>query len=183
MTNLMMFFLFAVLNAMVLSFTLEGVTGLATATLQANVDADDATFTVDATAGWLGADHFNIDSEIVCYSGKTDTSFTGLTRGCKDTEADSHIAGTRIYNEGTNIANQAIGFNIVQTLSDEGFFKGGITVLVHLPQMLARIIIKLIMWDYSFLTGPGVYVKYLILYPLSGGLIISLVQLIFRRGA
>lgn len=183
MINLFIFFLFAFLNATVLSFILEGTTGLATATLMADVDADDTTFTVDATDGWLSADHFNIDSEIVCYSGKTATSFTGLTRACKDTEADSHRAGTRIYNEGTNVANQAIGFNIVQTLSDEGFFKGGIRVVVHLPQMLARIVVKLIIWDFSFLTGPGVYVKYLVLYPLSGGLIMALVLLVFRRGA
>ncbi|MGH7774640.1 MAG: hypothetical protein ACREQA_20645 [Candidatus Binatia bacterium] len=181
MTNIFMFFLFSYLSAIVLSFTLEGVTGLATATLTANIDADDTTFAVDSTDNWLTSDHFNVDAEIVCYSGKTATSFTGLTRGCKNTTPGAHTAGTRIYNEGTNVANQAIGFNIVQTISDDGVFFGTIKVITHLPQMLARIVIKLIMWDFSFLTGAAVYIKYLILYPLSGGLIISLVQLIFRR--
>ncbi|MBI5643925.1 MAG: Ig-like domain-containing protein [Deltaproteobacteria bacterium] len=39
-----------------------------------------------------------IDSEDICYTGKTATSFTGITRGCNATTAAAHTSGAAVYN-------------------------------------------------------------------------------------
>jgi len=39
----------------------------------------------------------------------------------------------------------------------------------------------MIMWDFSFLDGPYVYVRYLVLGALSGGLVLGGIKLVLGR--
>ena len=84
--------------------------------LVGNVDFDDTTITVDSTNGWpkeYGL--LKIDDEIISYTGKTDTQFTGCIRGFSGitsyrdstnpdelvferTEEDQHINRTPVFN-------------------------------------------------------------------------------------
>lgn len=54
--------------------------------------------TVLSTEGFPSVGTITIDSEIVEYTGKTATSFTGLTRGRYGTTAASHIVTANVYN-------------------------------------------------------------------------------------
>ena len=49
--------------------------------ITAQADHNDATLTVDDTAGWPASGSLHIGRELVTYSGKTSKSFTGCTRG------------------------------------------------------------------------------------------------------
>jgi hypothetical protein len=58
------------------------VTGLIHATqLNGSIDAAVTTITVDSTTGFETAGSFRIEDEIITYTGKTGTTFTGCTRG------------------------------------------------------------------------------------------------------
>jgi len=182
MNNIFMFSIFCYIALTILSFTLEGETGLATTVVVTAIDDDDTSLTVQSTTGFLSSDFINIDNELICYSGTTSTTFTGLTRGCNDSSASAHSSGTRVYNEATGFINKVVGFNILQTFADDGFVKGFFKTVVSIPGALAYMFTKVVMWDYSFLEGNGVYIKYLICYPLAAGMVMSFIQLVFRRG-
>jgi hypothetical protein len=51
---------------------------------------------VVSTAGFLSAGGLIIEDEIITYTGKTDTTFTGITRGTKGTSSSAHTAGTAV---------------------------------------------------------------------------------------
>ncbi|MEO0224633.1 MAG: hypothetical protein ABIL76_06025 [candidate division WOR-3 bacterium] len=53
---------------------------------------------VVSTAGYPSSGILGIGSEIIIYSGKTDTSFTGLIRGAFGTTASSYSAGAQVRN-------------------------------------------------------------------------------------
>ena len=48
------------------------------------------TLTVDSTADFEGNGFIRIGNELIAYTGKTATSFTGLTRGSGGTTAAAH---------------------------------------------------------------------------------------------
>jgi len=62
-----------------------------------SLNASSATANVASTAGFPSSGSIFIDSEEVCYSGKTTTSFTGVSRGCNGTTAASHSSGSIAY--------------------------------------------------------------------------------------
>ena len=179
MNKLVAFMAFCFVSMTILSFAAEGEVGLASTTLSSTVDQEETTsFTVTSTIGFLASDFFNIDNETVCYSSITPTTFVGLTRGCQNTNASSHVTGTTVYNEATGIINQAIGFNIIQVMSKDGL----LSVMRHLPGALLRFFSRIILWNHSWLEGslfgiPMSYFKYL-LYCLSIGFVIEAVQLL-----
>ena len=181
MSNWIVFFLLCFISMQILSLFIEGEVGLATTQLTAPLSASTTIVSVQGTEGFLGSDFITIDSEDICYATRGATSFSDLTRGCRNTDAEAHSAGKRVYNDTTGMINRMVGFNILETLSNDGFFTGSIKLIGSLPT-LARSIGQMAIWDYSFLEGSLVWFKYTILFPLSAGLIISLYQLVFRRG-
>ena len=183
MSRQMVFFLFTFIWGSVFAAMMAGGNALATAQVTTSMTDDVATATVDSTTDFATSGYLYVDNEIIQYSGTTATTFTGLTRGQDKTDATSHPAGTRVYSEVGGIVNQMASFNVVETLADDGFVKGGFRMVVTLPLALVSDITKMIMWDFSFLDGHGAWVKYLLLYPLSLGLVTSLVLMVFRRGA
>lgn len=167
------FFFFAFTSMAIISFVVEGQSAFAATRLTTAIDLEDTSITVTTTSGFLDSDCLFLSNEVVCYSSKTATTFDGLTRGDRDTRAISHAAGTRTYNDASGLLNQVLGFNVQQTLSRAG----AIQAVVQLPFALLKAFARVITWDFSYLEGPAVYIKYIILYPLSIGFTVSLVQM------
>lgn len=69
----------------------------ATALLTSGLNSSAATVNVTSTADFPASGTISIDSEEICYSGKTAASFTGATRGCNGTAAASHSSGAIVY--------------------------------------------------------------------------------------
>jgi hypothetical protein len=63
-------------------------------TLGAPVGSGDTTITVAGTGSWPTPGIFSIDSEVIGYTGKSGTTFTGCTRGIDGTAAATHAATT-----------------------------------------------------------------------------------------
>ena len=180
MTNLFMFFVFTFIAGQILSFMVDGSTGLGATELTANLTKTATTANVGNTDLFLAVDHFIVGEESICYGGKTDTTFTDLTRGCRGSSASAHGTGTRAYGEAAGLINQIIGFNLLQTLSQDGLIIGAAKVAVQLPGAVANVFTKLVMWDFVYLEGPAVYLKYMF-YSLSAGLVFSLALIVLRR--
>jgi len=186
MNNLLAFCVFVWIAGQILSFAVAGRSGLSSTQLTANLSATATTMSVQGTTGFLDSDYVIIENERICYSGLTAASFTGLTRGCHDSQAVAHSirpgSTVIVYNETTGFVNQLVGFNVVQTFANDGFIKGFLKSITSVPQFFVSIA-NMLAWNYSFLDGYAVYFKYLVLYPLSAAMILALVNLVFRRGA
>jgi len=65
-------------------------------TLTGAHDASQTTFTVASTAAFDASGAFRVDTEIITYTGKTGTTFTGCTRGAAETTAASHSNGAAV---------------------------------------------------------------------------------------
>lgn len=182
MAKQLVFFLSVFIAGQVLAFFMAGETALATSALASSIDHDDTSLTVDSTSGFLSADYLLIDNELIQYAGISGSTFTGLTRGTRDTKGVSHPAGTRVYSESAGFMNQFVSFNVMESIADDGVFIGGFKALSGIAGSLTNAMIKVVAWDYEFLAGHAVWLKYLFLYPLSAGLVITFVGWIFRRG-
>ncbi len=185
--NLFMFFVTTFTVLTIMSATLDGHTGLATTTLVAAIEKSDTTVTVNSTSGFGDSGVVIIDNETICYSGKTATTFTGLTRGCRDSSADEHGltdggVNRRVYSQAPGVINSLVGFDIAAAFSDGGVLgtvKGIYNSAKNLPNFM-QAVAKMIMWDYSYLDGPYVYFKFL-LYGLSAGMVMSFIRLALGR--
>ena len=65
-------------------------------TLSASITNNAATISVASTASFPASGAFMIDSEIIFYTGKTATTFTGLVRGADGTTAAAHSSGAAV---------------------------------------------------------------------------------------
>ena len=182
-TNLLMFFVFTFISITILASIVDGHTGVATTTLTAALTKDDSTVSVHRTQGFPSSGVLIIDAETICYSGTTSTTFIGLTRGCRDTAATEHGLSPRVYSQASGLLNTLVGFDIGKAFSDGGafgFVKGIWTSLLNFPNFVAAVA-KMVMWDYSFLDGPYVYFKLVLLYPLSAGMVLSFIRMAIGR--
>jgi hypothetical protein len=68
------------------------------ANLTVQLDWNDTTATVDDTTGWPATGYFYAGGERIAYSGKTGTTFTGLSRAQSGTLAQTHRVGTTAAN-------------------------------------------------------------------------------------
>ena len=78
--------------------------GLSKRTTDVNTDvnATATTITVDSTADFEDSGFIRIGNEVISYTGKTATSFTGLTRGVAGTTAAAHSNDAVITQEISN---------------------------------------------------------------------------------
>lgn len=65
--------------------------------LDGNLSASATVVTVASTTGFTSPGTIRVDSEDICYTGKTATTFTGVTRGCNSTTAAAHTTGAIVY--------------------------------------------------------------------------------------
>ena len=76
-----------------------------TATLSTTINAAVTSFTVNSTTGFLNHGVLYVGTELVYYSGKTSTSFTGITRATGGTTAQTHTSGKVIYQPIAGLTN------------------------------------------------------------------------------
>ncbi len=60
-------------------------------------NSSTSTITVGSTTEFTTSGTIRIDSEEICYTGKTATTLTGATRGCNATTAATHASGAAVY--------------------------------------------------------------------------------------
>lgn len=68
----------------------------ASTTLTASVTSTSTSLPVTSTQAFPSSGAVTIDSEVIYYSSKTTTSFTGLTRGFAGTTAAAHVSGSLV---------------------------------------------------------------------------------------
>ena len=129
MSNWVVFFVLCFITMQIMSMFIEGEVGLATTSLTAPLSATSTIISVSGTQGFLDSDFVTIDAEDICYTTRGDSSFSGLTRGCRNTDAEAHSAGKRVYNDTTGMINRVVGFNIIETLANDGFISGSIKLI------------------------------------------------------
>lgn len=76
--------------------TLYTASNFARTTLTASLSSSATTITVASTTLFPSCGSAMINGEIVTWTGKTSTTFTGVTRGAESTAAVAHIVGERI---------------------------------------------------------------------------------------
>jgi hypothetical protein len=75
--------------------------GTTTTTLNGTINSSVTTVVVTSTTGFAASGTILIDSELITYSGKTGTDFTGCTRGANGTIAASHTTGVIVTSAAT----------------------------------------------------------------------------------
>jgi hypothetical protein len=165
----------------ILQLAMAGETGFRTSPLTAAIGTSDTTITAQSTAGFLSSGYGSIGNEIVYWSGKTATTFTGVQRGVKNTAAAPHSSGEIFNSDEAGTINSLIGYDILANVS-EGNILDKIAAPVTVPLALAKALANIIAWNFVYLaSGWAVYVKYLILYPISAGLVFNIIFGVFRR--
>ena len=87
--------------------------------LNGAITASDTTITVNTTAGYVHAGALLIGSEIITYTGKTDASFTGCTRGARGTTAAAHADDTLVTDPDSNWSGEPyhyVTYNLLDKL-------------------------------------------------------------------
>ena len=170
-----------------ISMGIEGSAGFASTTLTAPITATATTINVASTDGFLDSDFIFIDNEILSYpigGIVSPTQIQNITRGVDNTTKTAHALNTKVYNDSASVLNEMIGYNLATVNSEVGDFRA----LLNTAWAYAQAVPRLILWDYSFLEGQMALVKFIFLYPISAGFVITLVmaflqlaQTIFRR--
>ena len=76
---------------------LDGTDESTATTLSSAISTSDTTINVSDTSSFSDSGYIRIDNEIIEYTGKTATSFTGCTRGKFGTTATTHASGSSVY--------------------------------------------------------------------------------------
>ena len=77
----------------------------AVATLGVTANASVTTLTVNSTTGFLVHGALYVESELMYYTAKTSTQFTGITRGTSGTTATTHNANVTVYQPNSGLTN------------------------------------------------------------------------------
>lgn len=158
-----------------LSGLFSGDGGTQAAVLTAPMSASDVVVNVDSTEGFQSSGYAMIQNETVTFTGKTATSFTGLSRGIENTVATGHPLvsnGLRVkfYTEDAGGLNKAMGFDAGAIMASNGIV--GIPVILW--DFFAITLPMVISWDnLSWMTGQLAYIR-TILIIVSAGLTIAL---------
>lgn len=152
-----------------LSAVLEGGGGIAVTELTADINETDTTITVDSTDIFLSSDYIVIEDEEIAYTGKTDTTFTGCTRGYGGTEAAAHSDGTLCQTADASVINHALGYNVATTSATSG----PLTVIVIPAKFFTETLPRLIQWNWSFMTGHMAIVGFFF-FAASIGLVVTI---------
>ena len=149
MTKMVVFFLCMLIACSVLGAAMRGGGGITATQLTSDITDEATTISVTSTTDYLSQDYVIIDEEKILYTGKTDTSFTGCTRGYDGTTASAHLEDAMVYTADASAVNNALGFNIAAVQDTMGFW-GTITIPFRfLFQTLPRIA----RMNMAFLTG------------------------------
>ena len=166
-----------------LSGFMEGTQGIGATVLSSSISANVTTIPVESTVGFATALHpasqryITVESEVISYTGLTDTSFTGGVRGLqnprtgKQRDATTHSEGTLVMNVSTSALNSLLA--IFQAESSATF---GTFIALVFSSALWVALWQMLMWDYSFFTGQLVILRIMLIVVFSGGFLFSLVM-------
>ena len=115
------FLLMFILSGWVMT-SLSGGGGMLGTSLTAPAAIADDHLHVADTSGFLAVDDLWLDNEQMHYTGKTATTFTGLTRAVNTTDAATHANSTVVYTVNAGVINQIFGFNIGTLWNSWGLF-------------------------------------------------------------
>lgn len=149
--------------ASILGFLLDGKDPIIGTTLTQSLSKTATTMTVASTSGFpTGGDVLYVDDEIMSYTGKTATTFTGLKRGQQDTKPASHSSGKFVYNETAGVLNKSVAYSATQSATRGG----SINIPTQPLDFITKVIPKAFLADYSFLEGDLAYIKFIVLVPI-----------------
>tara|TARA_Y100000310_G_scaffold76443_1_gene72920 strand:+ start:878 stop:1366 length:489 start_codon:yes stop_codon:yes gene_type:complete len=151
---------------------MEGAGGLNATVLNGSIDENDTIIPVDTTAGFLTAGVIVIGNEQIYYAGVTPTSFTGAIRGFRDTTIESYQDNRAVYSRDAGVLNRALGFEVITT----GAAIGTTAVANIAFTFMTRSLGYLISFNFAFLTGDLVYLRYLFMAPAVGLVIVFAFQ-------
>ena len=102
----------------------------------ASAPANGGTLTVASTTGWPTTGTLTAGSEIISYTGKTTTTFTGITRGAYSTSAASHSNGSTVTGDQVLSATnpgigQTMGLTSTAALSTSGILVVGAEYITY----------------------------------------------------
>ncbi len=169
MNKLVVAFMLAFVFFAVLAGIMEGAGGIHVTQLTAQLSAAGPTASVNSTMGFLNADYFVIGDEEIAYSGKTATTFTGLTRGFNGSTPVLHASTSKLYSAEANVVNAALGYNIVST----GATPGDFNFLTFGWRFVRYTVPRLVTWDFNFLKTSDMFLVRVILMCISAGFLIS----------
>lgn len=156
----------------ILTAIFQGGGGIVSTSLTSSLSSTEtATINVSSTNGFRSADTVYIEDEQIAYTGKTATTFTGLTRARNRTSASAHtLVGTPVYSQELGTMNQASGAPVASSEIPGGTISATGFNLKFLVQALPQVVV----WNYPFLTGQLIYLR-IILAMVGVGLTISMV--------
>lgn len=176
------FFIFTFIICTIIASTIDGGGGISSTTTTVATAVTDTTLTVTTTRNFLAASAARPaygmigPKEVFSYTGTTANTFTGVTRGIADPQtsnqaaATAHATGTKVKTLAVGAMDAFMGYNITTSAATFGTLDAvtfGVQTLVNMP--------KFIMWDYSFLRGEWVMLRY-VLFSLSGGFVFGIVM-------
>lgn len=89
-------------------------------TLSAQIDSSVTTIPVVATASFPSNGIFSIENELISYTGKTSTTFTGCTRGFDGTTAATHASSSLVEQEISSIYHRTMVSALIATQTKLG---------------------------------------------------------------
>jgi hypothetical protein len=138
----------------IISASLEGEQPISATRITASINSSDTSVLNVVSTSNFRASNTDVGirmgrTEIICYTSKTPTTFVNLTRGCNNSKAQTHLTGTRVYNETLGVINSGMGFNIATSDSTGG----QLAVIAQGAQFLIFGLPKMLLFSYSFFTG------------------------------
>lgn len=128
------------------------------------------------TEQWPDSAYFWIGDEYIKYASKTAATFVvdegnrGLTYGTEITTSVTHASGSLVKAPEADLLNVMMGYSTIVITTNIGDLAG---MIVEDPAIFLKAIWKMVIWDYSFLEGEIGIVKFLFLYPVSAGFILT----------
>ena len=152
--------------------------------LDSSISESDVTVTVDETTNFPSSGYIYIGTELIAYTGKTSTTFTGCARGYTDpqtgksTEAASHGDDSKTM---SIVAKTMSGVGAINLVTS-GVTFGSLAAYVITGTAISDIA-KTLTWDYPWFQGNMVYAR-LPLFALSAGFLwaLGLVFLTIAQG-
>ena len=185
MHGAMSFFVFVFIVCQIVAVAITGG-GMGRTALTANLLVGEvATAHVTSTANFLNATPavpayllvVGTKREVVEYTGKTVTTFTGMTRAVADPqtgeqyEASAFVIGDRIMTTNIGAIDSFMGFNVAGAQGLTGtvwaVVNSGIAMFRNIPRMLT--------WDYPWFQGQASFLRYP-LFALSAGFVWTIVM-------
>lgn len=161
---------------------IEGESGIGSARTTHPVAVSDTVIHVSSLSGFPNRmASARVGGEDISYAGTGTSASDGCTEEppcllmvSRGTAAAAHAEGTPVLTEAAADLNSVAAFRIGEVDS----IWGTLTYPFQLAGVFGRFVAKTVVWDYDFLEGGlGLWVKIIILYPLSAATVFALLRL------